>query len=317
MRFSAFLLALPLALSAQTAPQTPEQLISARKLDEVRAIAQGELAKNKNDPHAFYLLGRVALVEEKNGDAIEWFEKAVKYEETSSRYHLWLGNALGQEAQRANKLRQPFLARRVKSEFERAVALDPSNIDARDGLVDFYSMAPGFMGGSMDKAKAQAAEMIKLDPVRGNWALGDIATREKDVPGQERAYKAAVAAAPDSAPTHFVLASFFRRQSRWAEAFDVYEQLMKKPDQIFAHAGWGITAAQSGTQLERGERELRYYLANQPKDAPNVTQSAVHFRLGQILERTGRKDQARPEYAEAVKLNPQNQDAKKALDALK
>ena len=34
-------------------------------------------------------------------------------------------------------------------------------------------------------------------------------------------------------------------------------------------------------------------------------------------QRTQRREEARAEYAEAVKLNPQNQDAKKALDALK
>jgi hypothetical protein len=37
---------------------------------------------------------------------------------------LYLGNALGEEAGKANKLRQPMLARRLKSEFERAIALD-------------------------------------------------------------------------------------------------------------------------------------------------------------------------------------------------
>ena len=45
--------------------------------------------------------------------------------------------------------------------------------------------------------------------------------------------------------------------------------------------------------------------------------SAGHFRLGNIYEKTARRDQAKAEYAEAVKIDPQNADAKKALDNLK
>ena len=90
-----------------------------------------------------------------------------------------------------------------------------------------------------------------------------------------------------------------------------------KPDEIVAHAAWGFTAAQSGKNLDRGERELKHFLSNLPKDVAVVTLSAAHFRLGQIYEQTARKDLAKSAYGEAVKQNPQNQDAKKALDALK
>jgi len=45
--------------------------------------------------------------------------------------------------------------------------------------------------------------------------------------------------------------------------------------------------------------------------------SNAHWRLGQIYEKTGRKELAKAEYGEALKLNPQNQNAKKSLEALK
>src|SRR6185503_1595694 len=143
-------------------------LIDQRKLDEARPQVQAMLAKDKNDANAMFLMGRIFEAEGKSGDAVDWYEKAVKRDETNARYHLGLGNALGTEAQNASKFRQPFLARRVKSEFERAVALDPKMIDAREGLVGFYSQAPGFMGGDMDKAKAQAVEIGKMDKLRGH-----------------------------------------------------------------------------------------------------------------------------------------------------
>lgn len=314
MRALTLLLALPSLLTAQSG----EQLFRERRYAEARVVFQGQLSTNKNDATALYHMGRIVYAEGNSKEAVDWFEKAVKQNEQSATYHFWLGSALGDEAQKANKLRQPFLARRVKGEFERAVQLDPAMIEPRRGLVDFYSMAPGVMGGSMEKAKLQAAEIGKLDRLQGQFALARIAQREKDAAAEESAFKVALASFPDSSAAYYSLAAFYRRQSRWDDAFALYDSLMRvMPDEKVVHVAYGAVAAASGKNLERGERELKLYLENPPTDAPAQTLSAARFRLGQIYERTARKDLARAEYLEAVKQNPQNQDAKKALDALK
>lgn len=314
------LLALPALLAAQipqSAP-TPEQLFASGQLDEARAAYQAILARDRNEANALYYMGRIAEAQNRPKEAVEWFEKAVKQNDQSALYHTWLGNALGTVAQSATKLKQPFLARRVKSEFERAVQLDPTMWQARNGLIDFYSVAPGVMGGSMEKAKEQAAELLQLHPMRGQLALARIAERQKDSTAALAAYRAAVDAAPDSAPGYYALASWYRRQSRWDDAFATYERLMeRKPDEVTAHATWGIVAAISGKQLERGERELKYWLANAPKDASAQSYSNVHFRLGQIYAQTARPDLARGQYEEAIRRNPENKPAKEALAALK
>ena len=148
--------------------------------------------------------------------------------------------------------------------------------------------------------------------------MARIAARQKDILAEEGAYRAAIATAPDSTLAYFRLAGLYRRQSKWREALDTYDALIRvRPDDMFAHANYGTAAAASGLELERGERELKHFLANPPKETLPATMSTVHFRLGHIYERTGRKELARSEYDQAVKLNPQNQDAKKALAALK
>jgi tetratricopeptide (TPR) repeat protein len=322
MRTALLLLAIPLVLRAQgPQPQptlTGEQLFEARRFDEAKVAFQQRIARDKNNANALFYMGRVEYAQGRSGNAVDWFEKAMERDEKNATYHVWLGNALGDEAQKASKLRQPFLARRVKSEFERAVELDPTQIDAREGLVGFYSMAPGFMGGSMDKAHEQANEIVKLNPVRGHAQLASLAEREKDVVAAEREYKAAIATEPDSAQGYYGLGAFYRRQKRWDESWATYEQLMKlRPGEITVHLTWGGTAAESGRNLERGEREVKFYLANAPKDAPPGNVSNAHWRLGQIYEQTARKNQARSEYNEALKINPRNANAKKSLDALK
>lgn len=322
MRSSFLILAFPLALFAQ-APQpqpslTGEQLFESGRYDEAKAVFQAQLARDKNNANALYFMGRVAAAQNNSSEAVDWLEKAVKRNAHSALYHLWLGNSLGDETQKAGKLRQPFLARRVKAEFERAIELDPTLIDAREGLVSFYSMAPGFMGGSMDKAREQANEIVKLNSVRGHLQLATLADRQKDPAAAEREFKAAVAAAPDSVNSYYLLGAFYRRQKRYDDSWATYERLMKlKPDEITVHLSWGGTAAESGQNLERGEREIKFYLVNAPKDAPVGNISNAHWRLGQIYEQTARKEQARSEYSEALKLNPRNQNAKRSLEALK
>ena len=127
-----------------------------------------------------------------------------------------------------NKLKLPFLARRIKSEFDKAAQLDPTSIDARHGLIEFYSQAPGVMGGSMDKAKEQAREIIKLNAWRGHYEMARLLERDKDIAGAEKDYIAAVAAAPDSTPPYLYLGSFYRRQKRWDDALKTYEAALQR-----------------------------------------------------------------------------------------
>ncbi len=312
------LAALLLAIASSVAAQTPEELFKQRKYDDAKKVFAERVATNRNDANALFYMGRIAEEQGRHSEAVDWYEKALKLNDTSATYHFWLGSALGEQAQRANKITQPFLARRVKNAFERAVALDPTMIDPRLGLVDFYSIAPGVMGGDMDKARAQAAAVARLNPMRGHIANARIALRQKNDSVAIREYEAAIATTPDSATAYYGLAGILRSRSRWREALDVYDRLMTRlPNEPFAPANFGVVAAISGLEFERGERELRRFLASPPKEALPTTLSTVRYRLGTILEKTGRVVEARAEYNEAVRLNPKNADARKALDAKK
>src|SRR3954468_5067629 len=189
-----------------------QKLIADQKFEEARVDVRGLLRSNPNDDAALHCMGTIAISEDKSGDAVEWFEKAIKVNERSSVHHLWLGNALGEQAGHTSKFKLPFLARRVKGEFDRAAELDPSSVDARHGLIQFYSQAPGAMGGSMDKAKEQAREIEKLNAWRGHYEMAQLLERDKEAAGAEREYTAAVGAAPDSNATYLYLGSFLRRQ---------------------------------------------------------------------------------------------------------
>ena len=93
--------------------------------------------------------------------------------------------------------------------------------------------------------------------------------------------------------------------------------IKEQPAELLAHFQYGRTAALSGENLERGERELRTWLTSAASGAAIVTQSGAHMRIGMIYERQGKKNEARSEYQTALSINPKNAEAKKLLDALK
>src|SRR3954463_11723550 len=108
-----------------------QRAFRAREFDQASAAARVQVDHNPRDGAAVYCMGRINEAQSRSGEAVDWFEKAVRLDEQKAEYHLWLGQGRGGEGRRGKKSRQPFLARRVKTEFERAVELDSTSLDAR------------------------------------------------------------------------------------------------------------------------------------------------------------------------------------------
>ena len=293
-----------------------DSLFAAGEHASARQEFNARLQRNASDATALYYMGRIALHQGESGKAVDWFEKAIKVEDGRADFHVWLAAALGEEAQRASKFRQPFLAKRLRAELERAVALSPRHIEARYGLMQVYALLPGFMGGDMEKAHRQAAEVANINPFYGYMGAAFLAQREKNFLAAAQAYEKAIGIAPDSTAGYLSLAALHQRQERWTDAFATYDRLLKRlPDDEGVHFYIGRAAAMSGQHLDRGEASLKRWLARPPRDARQITVAGAHHRLGQIHEKNGRPDAARAEYEAALRINPKHDEARKALAA--
>src|SRR6185437_7096796 len=82
---------------------------------------------NHSDAESQNLLARAYYAEDKSDEAIDHASKAVELAPNNALYHLWLGRAYGQKAEKVNVFRQAGLAGKVRGEFEKAVALDGGN----------------------------------------------------------------------------------------------------------------------------------------------------------------------------------------------
>ena len=260
---------------------------------------------------AQYYLGRIEFDRQNYDDATEYFEEATTANPKSSEYFSWLGDTYGTIAKDANPFKQAMLAPKMKKAWERAVALDSKNINARISLIQFYRMAPGFMGGSIEKAKETAKQIIDIKPAEGHRQLGNILLSEKKNDEAEKEFQKMVAADP---AYNIQLAGYYQGQKQYVKAFDVLDIALKKnPNDYSAIYQIGKTAALSGLKLDLGEECLKKYLTYEPqKSEPPL--SGANMRLAQIKEKKGKKIEAKKYFEVALKLDPSLKEAKEGLE---
>lgn len=194
------------------------QLFDARSYDSARVelLALAQAAPLDAAPHLY--LGRIAQAQGDGDEALRRLERCVALDERAAPCHFFIGAVLGTSAARTSKFRLPLLARRTKREFDRAVELDPDYLDARMGLIQYYLRAPGFLGGSVEQARTQAAEISRRSALRGALAWGAVAEHQEDLGAAEAFFIQAIAAQPDSGVGYRVLAALYTRGGRGAEA---------------------------------------------------------------------------------------------------
>lgn len=277
---------LSLAFTTTALASTPldaaRQLYTERKDAEAKAAFDALARAEPRHAEAAFYLGRLAMRARDADAAVKHFEKAVELDGKKSAYHLELAGAYGAKVQSAGLLGKASLASKSRNALEKAVELDPSSVDARFGLVQYYTQAPALMGGGIDKAHVQADAIALLDPVRGRIAK----------------------------------AGLFAREKKYDEAFGLYEEVLKQsPDDYSTLYQVGRLAAETGERLDRGLEVLGRCLSmTPPANAPG--HAPANWRRGNILEKKGDKAAARTAYEASLALDPKFESALASLKKL-
>src|SRR5580658_578327 len=144
------------------------------------------LAEDPAPDAASYLLrGKNYFMSGDYKKAVEFFEKSLSLSPGSSESELWLGRAWGRRAETGNWMTAPSSASRARQCFEKAIALDPHNNEARNDLFAYYLNAPGLMGGGVDKAEAAAKSIASERPAEYEFEEGQLAEKRKDFKAAE------------------------------------------------------------------------------------------------------------------------------------
>ena len=280
------LLLLPPCARAATDPASPAwkaamELFAARQDADAQVAFESMLKTDPSDHRALYQLGRLAKRKNDWARVTALYERCTQLAPNEATYWSDLGEAYGKLTKRAGFFEQLSLAGKCRAALEKSVALEPDNLELRMGLIDFYKQAPGIAGGSTSKALAQAAEIKKRDAYTGAMATGNLYLYDKDWADAEQAFKEAARLKPENLDPPFALGQMFAARGRYAEAFDLFEDLLaRNPGNFGALYQVGRTAALSGQRLERGEAVLRTYLS-QPQRAANLpTHAQAHAPAG-------------------------------------
>lgn len=295
-----------------------KKLFDEEKYEEAKEVLLKVIEQEAKNAEVNFLLCKVYLILDDHDNSIKYGKKAVKLDDSKSEYHLWLGRAHGTQAQKGSKLKALFRAKRAKKEFEKAVELDSTNVEARRDLMQYYVVAPGIAGGDKKKAKKQAEIMQGLDPFFGARAWAAFWQAEKDFEKAEAYLRKAVEL--DTSTGYWAtyeLGYFLQERERYHEAVEIYEKLYNQhPDQTGALYQIGRTYLFAKDSLDKAERCFKQYLQIKPKkDTPDW--AAAHWRLGMVYDLQGKTDLAIAETEEALKLDPKSKTYKKTLKELK
>lgn len=249
--------------------------------------------------------------------AVDELESAVKLDDTRSEYYTRLGEAYGRQAQDAGMFKAMRLAKKIRVSFEKAVALDPDNLIARNGLISYYLNAPAIAGGSTDKAIVQAEEIARLDEQQGRLAYARVYFDEGDEEKAIQMLREAMAADPADFNPPLILGIHYTGEGNYAEAVTLYKEfLADHPNDMSITYQLGRTASISGENLDDGEAAFQKYLQHDPDfDSPGL--DWANYRLGLIYQQKNEPDRARASYEAALAINPNHSEARKALKKLK
>jgi tetratricopeptide (TPR) repeat protein len=341
----------PVAASDAT-DGSPQLLVEQGHFKRARAAVDAALTINPADAESLYLSARVRLAFGDAEEALVLAEKAGAANPRSAACQFLIARTCGEVARRAGGFRQIALGRRVKAEAERAIAIDPRQIDARNLLIVFHANAPGLIGGDRNKAQQMVDAIAHLDATQGLLARARLAEQLRDPAQAEASYLEAVRANPDSFEGHAglariyasddhrnpalaeqhalelvrlqparisgysLLATHYAAEQRMTDLDDILSRASRAiPDDLgpWFQAGRALTA--EGAHLDVAEQYLRQYLA-QDTEAGEPTLAEAHWRLGLILEARGRRSEALQALQTAVRLQPDLQGATTDLKRL-
>jgi tetratricopeptide (TPR) repeat protein len=301
-----------LSLPARAAADSPKDLLAAGRVDDAIQTLEQQISHSPTDAEADNLLCRTYFMLEDWDHGISACERAVNLAPQDGLYHLWLGRIYGEKADRAGFMSAAGLAKRVRTEFERAVELDPKSWQARTDLAEFYLEAPGIVGGGKDKARAQAGVLASLNPAMAHYINGRIAEKNKDTAAAEREYRTAIEASHGGAHAWLNLALFYRHQNRLDDMEPALRTMESRPlDRPESLMDGGSILLRTGRNYALGIELVRKYLSG-----PTVEEGPAfkaHYILGQLLEKQGDRSAAAQEYRAALALAHTYTRAQEAL----
>jgi tetratricopeptide (TPR) repeat protein len=295
--------------------QTAQHQFNSGNYTAAITSLQAAISQNSSNADAYYWLGRCYYESRDYDNAVTQAEKSVSLDPKNSIYHQWLGRSYGGKADRDRSF---FLAKKVKKEFQEAVRLNPSNVEARRDLEQFCIDAPFIVGGSKDEARAQIDAIAAIDPVEGHLARGIFdQNASKNLGSAESEYRQVLDAKPNRVDPYLEVGGFFLTQNKPSDmdaAIQAAAKINAKDPRLTFYMG--VSRVLSGSDYASAEMYLKAYLASTPDRSDWPSHASARDWLGRLYEAQGKRAEAAEQYRAALRLEPGRKETEARLEKL-
>jgi tetratricopeptide (TPR) repeat protein len=273
------------------------------RLDEAVAHYEEAVRQKPDYAEAHYNLGcALSTIPGRGSEAVAEFEQALRLRPDHVEAHYNLGRVL--EA-------MPGRLDDAIAEYEKAIRMKPDYADAHFSLGGALQMAPG----RLNEAIAQYEEAIRLNPdlAQAHFNLGFCLERDPTRLNEAISqYEEAVRLVPGYAEAHYNLGCLLQGMpGRLNDAVSQYEETLRiQPGNMEARANLGNALNSLGRSSEAIE-QYALALRLRPDDA------TIHINLAiALLKIPGRIGDAVAQLNEAIRLQPENQTARRILNRI-
>jgi tetratricopeptide (TPR) repeat protein len=261
--------------------------------------AAAAVLKPLKNAEAQELLCKLYSSVEERDAAIAACEAAAASAPNNSDYALELARVYGDKADHSGTFTGMRMVGKIRTNFEKAVQLNPRSVEALSDLGQFYAEAPSIVGGGADKARELVTRLQPLSPARSHRLAAMIAAKAKDDATAESEFRAELAAG--HTPEAYVdLANYYRNRKQNGRALENARLALSTDSH---HGPDTLDAAAILIDLQHAPEAidaLRTYLKT-PQSQVSAFAHA-HVLLGNALKATGDTAAAQREYAAALAL---------------
>jgi tetratricopeptide (TPR) repeat protein len=298
-----------------------KKFIEKREFELAKPILEFLYEQDEENPEVNYLLGEISLRQNNYDDAIDYLDVAIEVDKNNYLYYNMLGNAYGMKAQNSGAFKAAFAAPKAKSNWEKAVELNPEFLNSKLALFQYYIHAPGIMGGDDDKALQVANDLVKR-----NSALGHVHLANYYLLAEENPEKAEIelqhTLTADTTDTLYEnikngnldilnnLGYHYLRNENYPKSRSLFSKAVElesnRPNPHDSMGDYYVAIAKYDSALICYENAL--------KQNPKFTSSKLN--KGKMLEKLNRPQEAILVYKELIEESPNSSRAEEAEDRL-
>ena len=277
-----------LSKNADAIPPPIEALYGSASYKAAAESLQTDIRRSPKDSSLYHWLARCYFELHDFDRSISSWEQAADLDSARSEYHDWLGRAYGRKAEQDSHTKMASalsVAHRTHHEFETAVQLDASNVDAQRDLIAFMASAPENLGGGEDNALNKIRALSAVEPLEGMLALADFYTTRKRFEQTSDEYQNVLKSAPDRIEAYLEAADFYRGRGDAAlmeEAVEGASKISVSDRRLSYYRG--VALVLENKDSDTAEKDLRAYIATVPDNSELPSHSSAYEYLGKLYE---------------------------------